>query len=200
MIDIIYRKLFFLFLLFIFTVIPINIYAGDIPEGLLNSSTATVYIGELKAKSNTDFTFIQKTSIKGNFNQNSKDVVLCSANDINYSDTLKIGRLYLVSYDSTGGISPWILEVDGTEIDTLVIKDDSNMAERMAEYIHNGSFTNSESKIVEIKESVISTQAEVNNIVNKTPDTGKRKVHLNFLIGIIIILLSLIFFIIKKKI
>lgn len=200
MIDIIYRKLFFLFLLFIFTVIPINIYAGDIPEGLLSSPTATVYIGELKAKDDANFTFIQKTSIKGSFSENSEDVVLCSANDINYSDTLKIGKLYLVSYDSTGGISPWILEVNGIEIDTLIIKDDSNMAERMAEYIHNGSFTNSESKIVATIESVIATQAELNNIVNKTHDTGKRKVHLNFLIGIIIILLSLIFFIIKKKI
>ena len=200
MIDIIYRKLFFLFLLFIFTVIPINIYAGDIPEGLLSSPTATVYIGELKAKDDANFTFIQKTSIKGSFSENSEDVVLCSANDINYSDTLKIGRLYLVSYDSTGGISPWILEVNGIEIDTLIIKDDSNMAERMAEYIHNGSFTNSESKIVATIESVIATQAELNNIVNKTHDTGKRKVHLNFLIGIIIILLGLIFFIIKKKI
>lgn len=200
MIDIIYRKLFFLFLLFIFTVIPINIYAGDIPEGLLSSPTATVYIGELKAKDDANFTFIQKTSIKGSFSENSEDVVLCSANDINYSDTLKIGKLYLVSYDSTGGISPWILEVNGIEIDTLIIKDDSNMAERMAEYIHNGSFTNSESKIVATIESVIATQAELNNIVNKTHDTGKRKVHLNFLIGIIIILLGLIFFIIKKKI
>lgn len=173
MIDIIYRKLFFLFLLFIFTVIPINIYAGDIPEGLLSSPTATVYIGELKAKDDANFTFIQKTSIKGSFSENSEDVVLCSANDINYSDTLKIGKLYLVSYDSTGGISPWILEVNGIEIDTLIIKDDSNMAERMAEYIHNGSFTNSESKIVATIESVIATQAELNNIVNKTHDTGR---------------------------
>lgn len=197
MIDIIYRKLFFLFLLFIFTVIPINIYAGDIPEGLLSSPTATVYIGELKAKDDTNFTFIQKTSIKGNFSENSEDVVL---SDINYKDSLKIGKLYLVSYDIEGGISPWILEVNGIEIDTLIIKDDSNMAERMSKYIHNGSFINSESKIVETIESVIATQAEVNNIVNKTHDTGKRKVHLNFLIGIIIILLSLIFFIIKKKI
>ena len=197
MIDIIYRKLFFLFLLFIFTVIPINIYAGDIPEGLLSSPTATVYIGELKAKDDANFTFIQKTSIKGSFSENSEDVVL---SDINYKGSLKIGKLYLVSYDIKGGISPWILEVNGIEIDTLIIKDDSNMAKRMAEYIHNGSFTNSESKIVETIESVISTQAEVNNIVNKTPDTVKRKVHLNFLIGIIIILLSLIFFIIKKKI
>lgn len=197
MIDIIYRKLFFLFLLFIFTVIPINIYAGDIPDGLLSSPTATVYIGELKAKDDANFTFIQKTSIKGNFSENSEDVVL---SDINYKDSLKIGKLYLVSYDIEGGISPWILEVNGIEIDTLIIKDDSNMAERMSEYIHNGSFANSESKIVETKESVIATQAEVNNIVNKTHDTGKRKVHLNFLIGIIIILLSLIFFIIKKKI
>ncbi len=176
---------------------PINIYAGDIPEGLLSSPTATVYIGELKAKDDTNFTFIQKTSIKGNFSENSEDVVL---SDINYKDSLKIGKLYLVSYDIEGGISPWILEVNGIEIDTLIIKDDSNMAERMSEYIHNGSFANSESKIVETIESVIATQAEVNNIVNKTHDNGKRKVHLNFLIGIIIILLSLIFFIIKKKI
>lgn len=174
---------------------PINIYAGDIPEALLSSPTATVYIGELKAKDDANFTFIQKTSIKGSFSENSEDVVLSNNND-----NLKIGKLYLVSYDIKGGISPWILEVNGIEIDTLIIKDDSNMAERMAEYIHNGSFTNSKSKIAETIESVIATQAELNNIVNKAHDTGKRKVHLNFLIGIIIILLSLIFFIIKKKI
>ena len=162
--------------LFIFMFLPLNVYAGDIPEGLLEFDNSIVYIGELKSISSTgDLTFIEKLKIKGNFKADKEDLIKSES----YFENLKVGKTYLVGY-APDNIRPWILEAYGSDTETLIIKDDSDMAKRMENYIHEGKFKQADEQINAEKNgesSIESTSAKNHesnvSIVSNIP--GKQK-------------------------
>lgn len=183
------------------------IFAGDIPEGLLELDNAVVYIGELKDISdNRDLTFIEKVHIKGEFEENSEDFIKSES----YFDNFTVGKTYLVSY-AYGDmlISPWILEVEGSDPETFTIKDGSDMAKRMESYIHEGRFTKADSSTEEENISPASKEAETkgNDIVSQFPtkeeieqiNNSRKHIAIAFVFIAFFVILFIIRIMLKRK-
>ena len=202
------QKILFASALLIILIFPAYyIFGGDIPEGLLELDNAVVYIGELKDISdNGDLTFIEKAKIKGKFEENSEDFIKSES----YFGNFTVGKTYLVSYANGDMlISPWILEADGTDPETLIIKDDSDMAKRMESYIHEGRFIEDESGSESENTSFTLEEAAKtdNDIVSKFPakdeikqiNNSRRYIAITFVFIIFLSGLLIIRSIIKRK-
>ena len=133
-------------------------FAGDIPESLLNSPTAQVYIGELKkVYDDKSVVFTQKVKIKGDF---TKDKEIRYYKYV-FDGGFEIGKSYLIGDDTAVSMGDaWILHISGEDLRTLEIGEDYDMAKRMQQYINDGSFEKSEeelnSEAVKVSESQIS--------------------------------------------
>ena len=117
-------------------------FAGDIPESLLNSPTAQVYIGELKkVYDDESVVFTQKVKIKGDF---TKDKEIRYYKYV-FDGGFEIGKSYLIGDDTDVSMGDaWILHISGEDLRTLEIGEDYDMAKRMQQYINDGSFEKSE--------------------------------------------------------
>ena len=127
-------------------------FAGDLPESLLNSPTAQVYIGELKKVYNDEsVVFTQKVKIKGDF---TKDKEIRYYKYV-FDGGFEIGKSYLIGDDTAVSMGDaWILHISGEDLRTLEIGEDYDMAKRMQQYINDGSFEKSEAvKVSETKTS-----------------------------------------------
>ena len=117
-------------------------FAGDLPESLLNSPTAQVYIGELKkVYDDESVVFTQKVKIKGDF---TKDKEIRYYKYV-FDGGFEIGKSYLIGDDTAVSMGDaWILHISGEDLRTLEIGEDYDMAKRMQQYINDGSFEKSE--------------------------------------------------------
>ena len=133
-------------------------FAGDLPESLLNSPTAQVYIGELKKVYDDESVVVtQKVKIKGDF---TKDKEIRYYKYV-FDGGFEIGKSYLIGDDTAISMGDaWILHISGEDLRTLEIGEDYDMAKRMQQYINDGSFEKSEeelnSEAVKVSESQIS--------------------------------------------
>lgn len=134
-------------------------FAGDLPESLLNSPTAQVYIGELKkVYDDESVVFTQKVKIKGDF---TKDKEIRYYKYV-FDGGFEIGKSYLIGDDTAVSMGDaWILHISGEDLRTLEIGEDYDMAKRMQQYINDGSFEKSEeelnnSEAVKVSETQIS--------------------------------------------
>lgn len=134
-------------------------FAGDLPESLLNSPTAQVYIGELKkVYDDESVVFTQKVKIKGDF---TKDKEIRYYKYV-FDGGFEIGKSYLIGDDTAISMGDaWILHISGEDLRTLEIGEDYDMAKRMQQYINDGSFEKSEeelnnSEAVKVSETQIS--------------------------------------------
>ncbi len=120
-------------------------FAGDLPESLLNSPTAQVYIGELKKVYNDEsVVFTQKVKIKGDF---TKDKEIRYYKYV-FDGGFEIGKSYLIGDDTAVSMGDaWILHISGEDLRTLEIGEDYDMAKRMQQYINDGSFEKSEEEL-----------------------------------------------------
>ena len=120
-------------------------FAGDLPESLLNSPTAQVYIGELKkVYDDESVVFTQKVKIKGDF---TKDKEIRYYNYV-FDGGFEIGKSYLIGDDTAVSMGDaWILHISGEDLRTLEIGEDYDMAKRMQQYINDGSFEKSEEEL-----------------------------------------------------
>ena len=120
-------------------------FAGDIPESLLNSPTAQVYIGELKkVYDDKSVVFTQKIKIKGDF---TKDKEIRYYKYV-FDGGFEIGKSYLIGDDTAVSMGDaWILHISGEDLRTLEIGEDYDMAKRMQQYINDGSFEKSEEEL-----------------------------------------------------
>ena len=120
-------------------------FAGDLPESLLNSPTAQVYIGELKkVYDDESVVFTQKVKIKGDF---TKDKEIRYYKYV-FDGGFEIGKSYLIGDDTAVSMSDaWILHISGEDLRTLEIGEDYDMAKRMQQYINDGSFEKSEEEL-----------------------------------------------------
>jgi len=127
-------------------------FAGDLPESLLNSPTAQVYIGELKkVYDDESVVFTQKVKIKGDF---TKDKEIRYYNYV-FDGGFEIGKSYLIGDDTAVSMGDaWILHISGEDLRTLKIGEDYDMAKRMQQYINDGSFEKSEA--VKVSETQMS--------------------------------------------
>ena len=127
-------------------------FAGDLPESLLNSPTAQVYIGELKkVYDDESVVFTQKVKIKGDF---TKDKEIRYYNYV-FDGGFEIGKSYLIGDDTAVSMGDaWILHISGEDLRTLEIGEDYDMAKRMQQYINDGSFEKSEA--VKVSETQMS--------------------------------------------
>ena len=127
-------------------------FAGDLPESLLNSATAQVYIGELKkVYDDESVVFTQKVKIKGDF---TKDKEIRYYNYV-FDGGFEIGKSYLIGDDTAVSMGDaWILHISGEDLRTLEIGEDYDMAKRMQQYINDGSFEKSEA--VKVSETQMS--------------------------------------------
>ena len=120
-------------------------FAGDLPESLLNSPTAQVYIGELKkVYDDKSVVFTQKVKIKGDF---TKDKEIRYYKYV-FDGGFEIGKSYLIGDDTAVSMGDaWILHISGEDLRTLEIGEDYDMAKRMQQYINDGSFEKSEEEL-----------------------------------------------------
>ena len=120
-------------------------FAGDLPESLLNSPTAQVYIGELKkVYDDESVVFTQKVKIKGDF---TKDKEIRYYKYV-FDGGFEIGKSYLIGDDTAISMGDaWILHISGEDLRTLKIGEDYDMAKRMQQYINDGSFEKSEEEL-----------------------------------------------------
>lgn len=120
-------------------------FAGDLPESLLNSPTAQVYIGELKkVYDDESVVFTQKVKIKGDF---TKDKEIRYYKYV-FDGGFEIGKSYLIGDDTAVSMGDaWILHISGEDLRTLEIGEDYDMAKRMQQYINDGSFEKSEEEL-----------------------------------------------------
>ena len=120
-------------------------FAGDLPESLLNSPTAQVYIGELKkVYDDESVVFTQKVKIKGDF---TKDKEIRNYKYV-FDGGFEIGKSYLIGDDTAVSMGDaWILHISGEDLRTLEIGEDYDMAKRMQQYINDGSFEKSEEEL-----------------------------------------------------
>lgn len=120
-------------------------FAGGLPESLLNSPTAQVYIGELKkVYDDESVVFTQKVKIKGDF---TKDKEIRYYNYV-FDGGFEIGKSYLIGDDTAVSMGDaWILHISGEDLRTLEIGEDYDMAKRMQQYINDGSFEKSEEEL-----------------------------------------------------
>ena len=120
-------------------------FAGDLPESLLNSPTAQVYIGELKkVYDDESVVFTQKVRIKGDF---TKDKEIRYYKYV-FDGGFEIGKSYLIGDDTAVSMGDaWILHISGEDLRTLEIGEDYDMAKRMQQYINDGSFEKSEEEL-----------------------------------------------------
>ena len=120
-------------------------FAGDLPESLLNSPTAQVYIGELKkVYDDESVVFTQKVKIKGDF---TKDKEIRYYKYV-FDGGFEIGKSYLIGDDTAVSMGDaWILHILGEDLRTLEIGEDYDMAKRMQQYINDGSFEKSEEEL-----------------------------------------------------
>ena len=119
-------------------------FAGDLPESLLNSPTAQVYIGELKKVYDESVVFTQKVKIKGDF---TKDKEIRYYKYV-FDGGFEIGKSYLIGDDTAVSMGDaWILHISGEDLRTLEIGEDYDMAKRMQQYINDGSFEKSEEEL-----------------------------------------------------
>lgn len=116
-------------------------FAGDLPESLLNSPTAQVYIGELKkVYDDESVVFTQKVKIKGDFTKD-KEIRYYK---YTFDGGFEIGKSYLIGDDTAVSMGDaWILHISGEDLRTLEIGEDYDMAKRMQQYINDGSFEKS---------------------------------------------------------
>ena len=120
-------------------------FAGDLPESLLNSPTAQVYIGELKkVYDDESVVFTQKVKIKGDFTKD-KEIRYYK---YTFDGGFEIGKSYLIGDDTAVSMGDaWILHISGEDLRTLEIGEDYDMAKRMQQYINDGSFEKSEEEL-----------------------------------------------------
>lgn len=120
-------------------------FAGDLPEYLLNSPTAQVYIGELKkVYDDESVVFAQKVKIKGDFTKD-KEIRYYK---YTFDGGFEIGKSYLIGDDTAVSMGDaWILHISGEDLRTLEIGEDYDMAKRMQQYINDGSFEKSEEEL-----------------------------------------------------
>lgn len=120
-------------------------FAGDLPESLLNSPTAQVYIGELKKVYDDESVVVtQKVKIKGDF---TKDKEIRYYKYV-FDGGFEIGKSYLIGDDTAVSMGDaWILHISGEDLRTLEIGEDYDMAKRMQQYINDGSFEKSEEEL-----------------------------------------------------
>ncbi len=120
-------------------------FAGDLPESLLNSPTAQVYIGELKKVYNDEsVVFSKKVKIKGDFTKD-KEIRYYK---YTFDGGFEIGKSYLIGDDTAVSMGDaWILHISGEDLRTLEIGEDYDMAKRMQQYINDGSFEKSEEEL-----------------------------------------------------
>ena len=120
-------------------------FAGDLPESLLNSPTAQVYIGELKkVYDDESVVFTQKVKIKGDFTKD-KEIRYYK---YTFDGGFEIGKSYLIGDDTAVSMGDaWILHISGEDLRTLEIGEDYDMAKRMQQYINDGSFEKSEKEL-----------------------------------------------------
>ncbi len=120
-------------------------FAGDLPESLLNSPAAQVYIGELKkVYDDESVVFTQKVKIKGDF---TKDKEIRYYKYV-FDGGFEIGKSYLIGDDTAVSMGDaWILHISGEDLRTLEIGEDYDMAKRMQQYINDGSFEKSEEEL-----------------------------------------------------
>ena len=153
-------------------------FAGDLPESLLNSPTAQVYIGELKkVYDDESVVFTQKVKIKGDF---TKDKEIRYYKYV-FDGGFEIGKSYLIGDDTALSMGDaWILHISGEDLRTLEVGEDYDMAKRMQQYINDGSFEKSEeelnnSEAVKVSETQMSeTKTSENQITEaKAAQSGE---------------------------
>lgn len=139
------RRVSISFLIAFILLFSFDSFAGDIPESLLNSPTAQVYIGELKkVYDDESVVFTQKVRIKGDF---TKDKEIRYYKYV-FDGGFEIGKSYLIGDDTAVSMGDaWILHISGEDLRTLEIGEDYDMAKRMQQYINDGSFEKSEEEL-----------------------------------------------------
>ena len=136
---------FLIAFILLFSFVSFVSFAGDLPESLLNSPTAQVYIGELKkVYDDESVVFSQKVKIKGDFTKD-KEIRYYK---YTFDGGFEIGKSYLIGDDTAVSMGDaWILHISGEDLRTLEIGEDYDMAKRMQQYINDGSFEKSEEEL-----------------------------------------------------
>ena len=153
-------------------------YAGDIPESLLNSDSAQVYFGEISNIDGESITVIQRQNIKGEFSEDSEHT---------YKEYIAqnpaVGETYLCAYlDEHNPLYIW--EVSSLNLNDLEIvgATEYSMAQRMQDYLNDGTFTEREQErqakletnnVLEMKNASENTSSQQTEIVGvcETPQT-----------------------------
>lgn len=181
-------------------------YAGDIPESLLSNNNTQVYFGEVKSLDGDTITVIQRKNIKGEFAKNSETTYTKFA----FTHSPEIGKQYLCGfYDDSNPLYIW--EVTSLNTNTLKIKNNDDMSQRMQEYLNSGKFEEKEQeRLLSIEASKATmTPIEENSTVQPT-DIGmqmqnktttnisyRSAIYIWIFFGFIAIVLSILF--IKKR-
>lgn len=141
-------------------------FAGDIPESLLNSPTAQIYIGELKkVYDDESVVFAQKVKIKGDF---TKEKEIRYYNYV-FDGGFETGKTYLIGDDTDAYMGEaWILHISGEDLRTLEIGEDYDMAKRMQQYINDGSFEKSEEELNNSEAAKVSEKQTSETPISKT--------------------------------
>lgn len=116
---------------------------------MISDDNAQVYFGEIKSVDGDRITVIQRQNIKGSF---SKDGEITYA-EFRFTDVPKVGKQYLCGFlDDNNPVYIW--KVTGFDTNTLEIKNDDNMSQRMQEYINNEDFAKKEQeRVTDIEKS-----------------------------------------------
>lgn len=114
--------------------------AGDIPESLLNSDSAQVYFGEISNIDGESITVIQRQNVKGEFSENREHTY-----EKYIAQSPAVGETYLCAYlDEYNPLYIW--EESSMNLDNLEIvgATEYSMAQRMQDYLNDGTFTEKE--------------------------------------------------------
>jgi len=135
------KRFSYMLILLIVVLRSVLCYAGDVPEGLLNTDSSQVYFGEVKSIEENSITVIQKKNIKGEFSENKE----YTYSDYVFTDSPEAGEVYLCGfYDENNPLYIW--EVTSLETDSLEIKNTDDMSKRMQKYLNEGKFEEKEAE------------------------------------------------------
>ncbi len=161
----------FIFIMVIWLSMPMAVYAGDIPEGLLHEDGAQVFFAEVlyyhPNKENPDIELSPVKVVKGDVKTGVK---LTYYNPNAVGDfKVKEGNVYLFTYFDEHNPTD-IFEVTSYDTSTLKLKNVSgNMWKRFEKYLNNGDFEKAEQKRIDRKNE---TAVKTGETITLTEYTG----------------------------
>lgn len=186
-------------------------YAGDIPESLLNSDSAQVYFGEISNIDGESITVIQRQNIKGEFSEDSEHTY-----EEYIAQNPAVGETYLCAY--LNEYNPlYIWKVSSLNLNDLEIAGatEYSMAQRMQDYLNDGTFTEKEQErqaklesnnVLEMENASENTSSQqIVTVVNDTVDDtvtdvpGSSVNVVTFVVIVLAVIVAAGFFVFLKK-